>query len=82
MAGTTALHIRTRSMKQLNCLGRRSVEAVLGSSPIDVTEIGEAEELTGEAWLGNTADAKIVNGEEAAAKDAVARKARQRRLRH
>jgi len=35
-----------------------------------------------EARLGNAADAKIVNGEQAAAQDPVARKARQRGFRH
>ena len=42
----------------------------------------EADDSAGEARLGNTADAKIVNGKEATAEDAVAWKARQRGFRH
>ena len=77
--------LRRRSLYRLLAAARPGAltdEGCRGSSPIDVTEIGEADKSTGEAWFGNTADAKIVNGKEAAAEDAVARKPRQRELRH
>src|SRR6185312_3126353 len=59
----------------------RRPDGSLRSSAIR-SKVGEAEQSTGEAGLGNAADAKIVNGEEAAAKDAVAGKARQWWLGH